>query len=343
MWMAGKKGKTLALKLIDDLLGTDKTKVEKSGAFKSESQQSDETKALEKTGAGPTFAQKSVSIFDLSSTELASEKKAESEEDAETYRIEDPNLNFSGHDSNTKTEKLTEVKKTKTVIPATPDDEASRASLGRFANLRSGGSPITSTEVALAHSETLRVAQKRILELEEEIERLRCENEQLGAAGETLKRRSDENLARAESIQAKYEQLEETGEHEKELLAKSANNKEKQIQNLRLKIEELEMRLSTNIQKIRVRERELENRLELVMMENTAIVRSKDELILDLKRQLDQMNVELDNYRNKGQELNRHLSDKQELLRRTVKALRLALSMLEGDEESLSSIKPKAS
>ncbi|NJL25113.1 MAG: hypothetical protein HC902_08015 [Calothrix sp. SM1_5_4] len=100
------------------------------------------------------------------------------------------------------------------------------------------------------------------------------------------------------------------------------------------KNEELELRISTNIQKIRVRERELENRLELMKMENAALIRSKDELILELKRQIDQLNLELNNYRAKNQELNRLTTDKQEMLRRTVKALRLALSMLEGEEES---------
>jgi predicted nucleic acid-binding Zn-ribbon protein len=96
----------------------------------------------------------------------------------------------------------------------------------------------------------------------------------------------------------------------------------------------LELRISTNIQKIRVRERELENRLELVKMESAALIRSKDEMILELKRNIDQLNLELTNYRNKNQELNRLTTDKQEMLRRTVKALRLALSMLEGEEDT---------
>ncbi len=99
------------------------------------------------------------------------------------------------------------------------------------------------------------------------------------------------------------------------------------------------MRLSTNIQKIRVRERELENRLELVKMESQALVRNKDEIILDLKRQFDQLNMELDNYRSKGHDLNKQLTDKQDMLRRTVKALRIALSMLEGDEEIVKPLK----
>src|SRR4029077_10296116 len=93
------------------------------------------------------------------------------------------------------------------------------------------------------------------------------------------------------------------------------------------------LRISTNIQKIRVRERELENRLELVKMESAAVIRNKDEMILEHKRNIDQLNLELNNYRTKNQELNRLGNDKQEQLRRTVKALRLALSMLEGEEE----------
>ena len=99
----------------------------------------------------------------------------------------------------------------------------------------------------------------------------------------------------------------------------------------RRRVEELELRLSTNIQKIRVRERELENRLELVKMEGAALIRTKDEMILEAKRTIDQLNLELNNYRGKNQELNRQSNDKQETLRRTVKALRLALSMLEGE------------
>jgi predicted nucleic acid-binding Zn-ribbon protein len=106
-----------------------------------------------------------------------------------------------------------------------------------------------------------------------------------------------------------------------------------------MKIEEFETRLSSNLQKIRVRERELENRLELMKMESSAVVRSKDEMILEMKRQIDQMGHELENYRQKGQELNRQIDEKQETLRRTVKALRLALTLLEGGAEEIDPIK----
>ncbi len=215
-----------------------------------------------------------------------------------------------------------------------PKEEVIKAGVGRFAPNRPVG-PQSSTEAALARSENLRIAQNRILELEQEVERLRVENEQLAAAGETFRRRSDELLGRAENAEARAESMQNLADEEKKLLQESLEGKERQYRGVQSKIEELEARLSTNIQKIRVRERELENRLELVRMESAALIRSKDELILDLKRQMDQLNMELENYRSKGQELNKNLNDKQEMLRRTVKALRLALSMLEGEDEVL--------
>ncbi|MGZ3722551.1 MAG: hypothetical protein ACXVA9_06455, partial [Bdellovibrionales bacterium] len=178
------------------------------------------------------------------------------------------------------------------------------------------------------------IAQQRLLEFEQEIERLRLQNEELAAAGETLRRRTDELIAGNQRRESDYENAVSTFAQEKEILVNSKEAVQRDLEGQRQRNEELGLRISTNIQKIRVRERELENRLELVKMESAALIRSKDEMILELKRNIDQLNLELNNYRNKNQELNRLTTDKQEMLRRTVKALRLALSMLEGEEEA---------
>lgn len=204
--------------------------------------------------------------------------------------------------------------------------------VGRPAQLRTSAA-LNATDAALAQSESLRIAQNRILELEQEIERLRTQSEELAAAGETLRRRTDELLAQNSRRESDYQYALSSFEQEKNILNNSKEALQKDLEQSRRKIEELELRLSSNIQKIRVRERELENRLELMKMEGAALIRAKDEMILELKRQIDQINIELNNYRTKNQELNRLNTDKQEMLRRTVKALRLALSMLEGEEE----------
>lgn len=215
-------------------------------------------------------------------------------------------------------------------------DDDVRASVGRFGAYRNTSSP---TGAALAQSENLRIAQGRIIELEQEVERLRVENEELAAAGETFRRKSDELSSRSEDLENRYENAVSSHSEEKALLLENKESLRRDLEGSKAKAEDLELRISTNIQKIRVRERELENRLELVKMEGAALIRSKDEMILDLKRQMDQLGLELNNYRTKSQELNRMILDKQDILRRTVKALRLALTMLEGDEESSTPVK----
>lgn len=211
----------------------------------------------------------------------------------------------------------------------------------RLTRLTSPFSP-SGAEASLTQSENLKVAQNRIFDLEQEIERLRRENEQLAAAAETIRKRAGELAADNDSKTKKLSDLQERLANEKEILEASLKAKDRELKEVRLKIDEFEMRLYSNLQKIRVRERELENRLEIVKLESTALARNKDEVILDLKRQIDQSAIELDNFKSKGQELNRQINEKQETLRRTVKALRLALTMLEGGGDDLADPLKKA-
>ncbi len=292
--MADKKKQALAMELIDDLLN-DKT---------------EEVKATPQEPEKP-------------------EKKPEPEK-AEAHRSA---AKVDVHDD--RTERINESKLQQALARPIPKDSQAedkvRASVGRFSSMRS--SAAGGTEAALAQSESLRIAQGRILELENELERLRTQNEELGAAAETLRRRADELLAVNNRREADYEHAVSSFEQERGILANARDTLSRDVEQLRRKNEELELRISSNIQKIRVRERELENRLELVKMEGQALIRSKDDMILELKRQIDQLSLELNNFRTKNQELNRQTTDKQEMLRRTVKALRLALSMLEGEED----------
>lgn len=186
--------------------------------------------------------------------------------------------------------------------------------------------------VHLAQTEHLRIAQKRILDLERANEIQRTELEQLTSAGETLKNRLEELQSRLESMDSELREKTDNHGREKEVLEGNLKSRAREVGQLRLKIEELEGRLNMDLKKIRVRERDLENRLELMKSEHGAVIRSKDEMILDLKRKIDQLSYEIENYRNKGKELNQAIEIDQERIRRTVKALRLALTMLEGED-----------
>jgi hypothetical protein len=69
-------------------------------------------------------------------------------------------------------------------------------------------------------------------------------------------------------------------------------------------------------------------------MESATLVSTKDKMILDLKRQIDQLTHENEYGKQKTQELFNQYKDKQETIRRVVRALRIALTILEGDEEN---------
>lgn len=332
--MAEKKGKALADGLIDELLNEDRVD---SHDDKTE-EHSMHSEVSESPLPGIDLSASAVvneDTLDINKTEIASTME---------HRVANRELRPNPHasDSDDKTMRLNEASRTRQAAspPAPPQNpqpseggDRVRASVGRFGAFRSGG-PSSSTEAALAQSESLRIAQSRLLELEQEIERLRLQNEELAAAAETLRRRADEMSSRHQRREHDYQNALETFEQEKQLLMDSKEALQLENEDLRRKNDELELRVTTNIQKIRVRERELENRLELVKMESAALIRTKDEMVLELKRNIDQLNLELNNYRTKNQELNRLTTDKQEMLRRTVKALRLALSMLEGEEEA---------
>ena len=333
--MKNKKGKSLAMKLIDDLINDEDTLDEKTRPV-----DKDDIDTDSRTATGPSSesdTSDALVIDDVQSdadetVRLPQAKAKQKTQSAITKPRADETTAKSNPDETTANSEQ--------AAPA-PSSQTVRSTVGRAAPMRTGvfASP---TEAALATSENLRIAQNRILELEQELERLRVENEQLAAAGETLRRRGDEAASKVTRLEEKVSQTKENAEQEMDLLREGLTEKEKEARQLRNKLEETEARISSNIKKIRVRERELENRLELVKMEGQALIRSKDEIILDLKRQLDQLTIEMDNYRSKGQELNRLLAEKQELTRRTVKALRIALSMLEGDESAPSSKKVKS-
>jgi DNA repair exonuclease SbcCD ATPase subunit len=193
------------------------------------------------------------------------------------------------------------------------------------------GQVFVSADASLAQSETLKMAQQRIHELENEVDTLRRDNDDLASAGEIVSKKLEDLQGRA--LKAEKEKKEISSQLKNEILIIKGHlqYKETELSKAKTQIEDLDLRIKTDFKKIRVRERELENRLELVRAEKQALMRSKDERILDLQRKVDQFKSELDVYRSKVQDLNKSMEDQQEQMRKTVRALRVALSNLEHD------------
>ncbi|UXR64757.1 hypothetical protein EZJ49_00615 [Bdellovibrio bacteriovorus] len=214
-----------------------------------------------------------------------------------------------------------------------------KVSVGNFRGSRGSANVMTSVDASLAQAENLKLAQQRILELEKEVEFLRAENEELASAGEIIRSRTDDLTVRISEIEKEKTEMQESAQSEILILKGNLQYKENEVAKARIKVEELEARLKSDFKKIRVRERELENRLELLRAEKSALVRSKDEYILEQKRKIDQLSQELDNYRKKCLELNKTIEANQDQVKRTERALRLALTNLEAKEENLVPLK----
>ena len=191
----------------------------------------------------------------------------------------------------------------------------------------------TQVDVALAQSQNLKIAQEKITALEDEIESLRLDNNELTLSGRTLKKKNEELSSQLEEIQNSTQEKLDQSKRESEVTLNFIREKDKKITNLISEKNQLENHLRVNFRKIRVREKELENRLELVRMEHIAINNSKDDAVLSLKRKVDQLSSDLDDFRSRVQDLNNQLNEKRETLQRTVKALRLALVMLENEDK----------
>ncbi len=190
-----------------------------------------------------------------------------------------------------------------------------------------------------AQAEHLRIAQQRIFQLEKENDHLRSENDELASAADIVKNRVEEYIAKISNLEQEIKEEKESFQSEVFILKGSLQHKENDNTKLKLKVEDLEARLRTDFRKIRVRERELENRLELLKAEKLALVRAKDENILELRRKMDTLQNEIESYRSKMLELNHIIDTNQDQFKRTVKALRLALSSLEIKDENVIPLK----
>lgn len=186
----------------------------------------------------------------------------------------------------------------------------------------------------LKQSEHLRIAQRKINDLEDEVAKLRRENEDLASAGDTFKKLNDEYYNEIENLKSKLHDNKQTANQEISLLKRIQQNKEKQITEFKQQIDDYKSRIDNNFQRVRKREKDLEHRLEIAKIEEAAVVKSKDQLILDLKRRIDEISNESDNFRKKSQENYKELQKKQQVVRGVIRALRIALTKLEGDDDS---------
>ena len=189
-------------------------------------------------------------------------------------------------------------------------------------------------EAQIGLADNLRMVQGRLQQVEAELDRVLRENESLQSELDNARHYSQEMNKQAEQFEQQRSDLIDSHNAETTQLRERLFEAEKNNSKMKLQIEQMENRLSQDFRKIRIRERELENRLEIAKIEKEALIRTKDEVILDIKRKLDEAGAEINSYRNRINELNKSVDLNSQQVIRTVRTLRLALSNLEGAESA---------
>lgn len=186
--------------------------------------------------------------------------------------------------------------------------------------------------IDLKNADYIKFAQTKITRLDKELSELRSESQELAMAGSHFKILAEERALATKSMEAKISELESTAREEKKILNDAINAKETKISVLQERVESLESELESKYNRLRIRERELESRLEILKQEQGAVTSNKDDMILRVKKQNDVLTAELERARAQNQKTSTSLQDKEDALRRTIKALKLSLTMLESQK-----------
>lgn len=188
-------------------------------------------------------------------------------------------------------------------------------------------------QMHLIQSESLRVAQDKIKELEEELMKLRKHNESILSASEILKANNVSLKQDLENTEHKFNEQKKSFKEEKEVLMSALSSAKENLDKLKSKNKELDKKMSGYFYNLRNRESSLEGRIEILKMENSILQREKDNKILQFKKDIENNKYKIDNLHKENQELKSLLRKLRESSSRAVSALRATVFNLEGAKE----------
>lgn len=212
-------------------------------------------------------------------------------------------------------------------------DVASMASSGDLATLQKYAA--LKERDAREKESTIQVLKGQVSKLDTKLSRSETERRRLTLANDEMKLQLstlEENLSQKQF----HIQKMESG-HQEELrgLSLRLDNAIFQASKAQNKLEEFRERVRTDFVKIRAQERELFNKLELQKRDAEALLASKDEQLLNQKREIDRLQYETETLRERLMEETEKAEERSSRLARAVQSLRLANDMLSGLSEEV--------
>lgn len=97
--------------------------------------------------------------------------------------------------------------------------------------------------------------------------------------------------------------------------------------------EKLKERVRLDIRKIRVREKELESKLEILKKDSETLIAARENKILELKRKIDLLEFNYDSLQDKNDQEKQNVQKAREKLDRVLKVIRLAMGIIDATDE----------
>jgi chromosome segregation ATPase len=175
--------------------------------------------------------------------------------------------------------------------------------------------------------------------------------EELGKSEDTIKRQALEN----EDLFHQIADLKKKNTEIDQELQHATKNREGEVEQLRFEVkskidrikfledrlndsaqqyEKLKERVRLDIRKIRIREKELESKLEILKKDSETLIGARENKILELKRKIDLLEFNYDTLQDKNELEKQNVQKGNEKIERVLKVLKLAVGVIEAEGEA---------
>lgn len=219
----------------------------------------------------------------------------------------------------------------------------------RIAQLQPDVQSIQSSEVQLSDNQgeilkkylTLKEAEVRDLreqqsyyeaqqqKLEAKIYQLTARNQELTVEHDVLKRHEMDRITELAHVKSRHKEELSALRAEFEDQIRKSGKAGQELESLASRKEEWKQKIREELKRIKLKERELENKYELLKRDTQALLDSKDQHVLELKRRSDALELEMETLEEKLRTTNTILADVDAKRDRLVETLKLVLSLLQ--------------
>ncbi len=250
-----------------------------------------------------------------------------------------PNINISIPDSEEgpRNEALGELKPEVENISSLPDN----------ANLSQNQSEVLRKYIALKESEVRDLQDQHrqyetfLKKVSTQLETQSNRNREILSEMETLRRREESARHELRDIKAKHDEELIRMKNDFEERARLSGGYEEQVEELHRKREEWKEKVKEDLKRIKLKERELENKYELLKRDMQALLESKDKHVLELKKKTDALELEMESLEDRLRHGNSVLGSIDSKKKRLIETMKLAITLLEEIDQSENLDSPK--